>query len=207
MIQKKFKQIYLIRHGETEPNRNHVIQGSGLDAHLNAHGFQQAADFYSAYKHIPFDAIYTSALIRTKQSVSSFINARIPHFALVELNEISWGVKDGTKINAAEQIIYNSMLNDWKAGLLDRCFEKGESPNQVALRLKIAMKEINSSDFTTILMCIHGRALRILLCLMIGIPLREMEEFLHSNLCLYVLSYEDNNWKIVTRNDTSHLQI
>jgi len=205
MSASKGKKIYLIRHGETEPNRNHIIQGSGLDAPLNETGRKQADDFFYAYRHIPFDAIYTSALIRTHQSVSQFINSGIPHYGLGQLNEISWGVKDGTKIDSREQIIYNALLKDWEAGLLDQSFEKGESPNRVSIRLKEAISIIESKEYEQILICIHGRAMRILLCILFKIPLTRMEEFLHSNLCLYILEFDGSDWIIKLRNDTTHL--
>ncbi len=200
------KKLYIIRHGETEPNRHHIIQGSGLDAPLNETGMQQAADFFMAYRHIPFDAVFTSALIRTWQSVDGFLRKGIPHYPVKNLNEISWGVKDGTRIDPSEQKIYNSMLSDWKAGLLDRSFDKGESPNMVASRMKLAVEDLLQTDFKTILMCIHGRALRILLCLLMKKSLTEMETFLHSNLCLYILSFDGQNWAIELENDTHHLQ-
>jgi broad specificity phosphatase PhoE len=200
------KKLYIIRHGETEPNRQHIIQGSGLDAPLNETGIRQAADFFLAYRHVPFDAVYTSALIRTWQSVDGFLKKGIPHFPMKDLNEISWGLKDGTRIDSSEQKIYNSMLSDWRAGLLDRSFEKGESPNTVAIRMKLAMNILMDSDFKTILMCIHGRALRILLCILLKRNLAEMESFIHSNLCLYILSFDGQSWTIELENDTHHLQ-
>jgi probable phosphoglycerate mutase len=200
------KRLYIIRHGETDPNRNKIIQGSGLDAPLNQKGRNQALDFYKAYNHIPFQKVYTSNLIRTWQSVEKFIQNGIPHSPLKELNEISWGVKDGTKIDQKEQKIYTHMINQWKSGSLDVCFEAGESPNQVAKRLNSAMKSIlKEGNEDVILMCIHGRALRILLCILLEKSLSDMEDFLHSNLCLYILSWDGKNWKIELENDTSHI--
>ena len=200
------KQWYIIRHGETEPNRRQIIQGSGLDAPLNETGHRQARDFFSAYRHIPFDSVYTSALIRTHESVMPFLELGIPHIRLAELNEISWGSKDGTRIEPGEISVYNSLVNDWKAGLLDRSFEKGESPNEVAKRLRRAIDQLMPIPEKLSLMCIHGRTLRILLCVLTGKPLSEMETFLHSNLSLYILSLRDGIWTIDLRNDTSHLR-
>jgi probable phosphoglycerate mutase len=200
------KKLYLVRHGETEPNRLGIIQGSGLDASLNARGIRQANDFFLAYKHISFDAIYTSALIRTHQSVEQFLALGIHHEIRKDLNEISWGIKDGTRIDPQEQIVYNRMIQDWKAGLLDRSFDMGESPNQVAKRLRTVIGEVNNSTAKTLLMCIHGRALRIFLCLLLSRPLSQMEDFLHSNLCLYILVFDGKSWKLELENDTQHLQ-
>ena len=39
------KDIYLIRHGETDYNRMGVVQGSGIDADLNELGNRQAQAF------------------------------------------------------------------------------------------------------------------------------------------------------------------
>jgi broad specificity phosphatase PhoE len=200
------KQWYIIRHGETEPNRLQIIQGSGLDAPLNETGRRQALDFYSAYKHIPFDSIYTSALIRTHQSVGPFLEKGIPHISLPALNEISWGDKDGTRIEPHEQSIYNTMVRDWKAGLLDRAFDNGESPNMVAKRLRPAISELMQRPDKISLVCIHGRTLRILLCLLTEKPVSEMESFLHTNLSLYLLSYKNGKWQVDLNNDTSHLR-
>lgn len=199
------KQWYIIRHGETEPNRLQIIQGSGIDAPLNETGLRQARDFFAAYRHIPFDSVYTSSLIRTRQSVQAFLDTGIPHVAMKELNEISWGEKDGTRIDADEQQVYFTMVRDWKAGLLDRAFVNGESPNMVVKRLQIALLELLQRPDRLSLMCIHGRTLRILLCLLTETPLQEMEKFLHSNLSLYVLSLLNGKWEIEIRNDTTHL--
>jgi len=200
------KQWYIIRHGETEPNRLQIIQGSGLDAPLNETGKKQAADFYTAYRHIPFEAVYTSALIRTHQTVAQFIESGIPQIISSNLNEISWGEKDGTRIEPGEKTLYSNLVRDWKAGLLDRGFEKGESPNMVAKRLAKAIESMMEDPFQTSLVCIHGRTMRILLCMLTGISISEMESFLHTNLSLYILSFRNGKWEIDTHNDTSHLR-
>ena len=42
------KDIYLIRHGETEYNRKRVVQGSGIDADLNELGQEEWAKLHYA---------------------------------------------------------------------------------------------------------------------------------------------------------------
>jgi broad specificity phosphatase PhoE len=85
------KKIYLVRHGQTEFNKKGIVQGSAVNSSLNDTGRAQAHAFYQAYKHIPFDAVYTSALNRSIESVQAFIDQSIPHFIRPGLNEISWG--------------------------------------------------------------------------------------------------------------------
>ena len=138
------KTIYIIRHGETDYNRQGIVQGRGIDSSLNELGRQQALQFYRAYHHIQFDRIYTSELKRTHQSVDAFLKAGHQHHILPELNEIGWGLFEGLKGNAESKKVYQSIINDWSSGLLDRCVEGGETPNSVLKRQKIGLqKRIN----------------------------------------------------------------
>jgi probable phosphoglycerate mutase len=201
------KTIYIIRHGETDYNKQGIIQGGGIDSSLNELGRRQAQQFYQAYHHIQFDRIYTSELKRTHQSVAPFLNAGYHHHILPELNEINWGVFEGLKGNAASKEVYKAMINDWSSGLLDRSVEDGESPNSVFKRQKIGLQKILSTDDQTILICMHGRALRIFLCLLTDTPLREMDQFHHQNLTLYQLEYDGQKFEIINANCSKHLRI
>jgi len=53
----------------------------------------------------------------------------------------------------------------------------------------------------------HGRAMRLLLCLLTGKPLSEMESFPHQNLVLYKVTYDGNKFEIVDFNDSEHLKV
>ncbi len=202
------KKIYLIRHGQTEYNRRGVVQGSGIDAPLNEVGQMQAQAFYDAYHQMPFQKVYTSVLQRSIQSVQSFLNNGLPHTKLAGLNEINWGVKEGKVPTSEEHSYYTEITDGWKAGKLDVAIEGGESPIMVQERQKEALKQIlDHQDEELILICMHGRAIRIFLCLMLSRDLREMDDFPHSNLGLYLLTYdyEREQFSLEQTNDTSHL--
>ena len=201
------KTIYIIRHGETDYNKQGVIQGRGIDSSLNEMGQQQALQFYRAYHHIGFDIIYTSELKRTHQSVAAFLKAGYKHHILSEFNEIGWGMFEGLKGDYESKRAYQSIINDWSSGLLDRCIEGGESPNSVLKRQKVGLQKILSTNDTTILICMHGRALKIFLCLLTDTPLSKMDQFYHQNLTLYQLEYGGQKFQVVKENCTKHLWI
>ncbi|WP_234735285.1 histidine phosphatase family protein [Tellurirhabdus bombi] len=204
----KQKKIYLIRHGETDYNRRGVVQGSGVDADLNAMGRAQAAAFYQAYQHIAFDKIYTSKLRRTLQSVEQFIEAGIAYESHEGLNEISWGLREGKMPNSLDNEYYRDLINNWNNGNTDMPTEQGESPEDVMHRQKPVIDLIISRpEESTVLVAMHGRAIRILLPWLIGQPLSTMDQFEHSNLCLYILtySYETSEFTIEVSNDSTHL--
>ena len=78
---------------------------------------------------------------------------------------------EGLKGNAESKKVYQSIINDWSSGLLDRCVEGGETPNSVLKRQKIGLQKIISTMDKTILICMHGRALKIFLFLLTNTPL------------------------------------
>jgi len=200
------KKIYLVRHGQTDFNLQNIVQGSGVDTSLNETGRAQAAAFFETYKHVPFDKVYTSVLKRSQESVKSFLELGIPTEALAGLNEISWGTKEGHKITPEEDEYYHYMLKQWQLGNTSARIENGESPEDVVRRMKPAMDYILSKpEEQTILICMHGRAIRILLCYLLNYPLKSMDMFEHRNLCLYLLNYSGNMFT-VERYDTDHLR-
>ncbi len=202
------KTIYIVRHGETEYNKQGIIQGSGIDSDLNETGRKQADQFHQAYHHIQFDAIYTSELKRTQQSVAAFVAGGMSIRILSELNEINWGVFEGLKGTPDSHKVYLAMTEDWKAGLLDRSVDRGETPNELQRRQTVGLEKIMAqSKENTILIAMHGRAMRSFLCLMTGTPLHRMDEFKHHNLCLYKLKYTGQNFKVVEHNCSKHLWI
>ena len=207
LIYSEKKTIYIIRHGETDFNKMNIVQGSGVDTDLNETGENQASKFYVWYKNVPFDKIYVSALRRTKQSVNSFIEAGIPYESLKELNEISWGVFEGKLQTPEQRAIYWDTVNKWNKGDEHAKIEEGESPNELQQRQKVALERILQNPAEKlILVCMHGRALKSLMCLLMNKSIASMEEFPHTNLGLYQLEYENGTFTLIKQNDASHLE-
>lgn len=202
------KKIYLVRHGQTDFNLKGIVQGSGVDADLNDFGRLQAEAFYQKYKDISFDKIYTSTLRRSWQSVEKFINKGISWEKLEGLNEISWGNREGQAITPEEDAYYHRMLDFWRNGETHHRIEGGESPEDVVYRQQIAMNHILAQEHEScILICMHGRAMRILLTHILNYPLKDMDLFEHENLCLYELAYTGTMFQITNYNDVSHLEL
>ena len=208
MAQKKkllSKKIYLVRHGETEYNRTGIVQGSGVNSSLNDNGCKQAELFFKAYHDFPFQKIYTSSLKRTIQSVQKFIDKGIPHQILPGLNEISWGKSEGIPFSQETNKMYYGIIDAWRNGSIYEKLDGGESPVEVKARQETAIKMIMEGEETCILVCMHGRAMKILLAWVTGHSVADMDNYDHENLSLYVLSHNGNGFEIEKRNDISHL--
>ena len=177
-----------------------------MDSSLNATGLAQAQAFFEMYSEVPFDKVYTSSLKRTAQTVAQFIDRGIPHEALPGLNEISWGTNEGQKITPEEDAYYHWMLQQWQGGNTALRIQGGESPDEVASRQQPVIDKILADNKDkTILICMHGRALRILMCQLLKYPMKSMDMFEHSNLCLYLLEFTGFHFSVKKYNDTAHL--
>lgn len=201
------KKVYLIRHGQTDFNLQNVVQGSGIDSALNLTGQAQAEKFYQHYRHLPFDKVYTSALKRSQESVAGFTRDGLPTEAHAALNEINWGTREGTKITLEEDQYYHDMLRAWQEGKTELPIAGGESPNDLADKQRKFLKLLLSRpEEKNVLICMHGRAMRIFLCLLLNYPLRCMDVFEHKNLGLYVLHYTGSFFRVAEYLNLEHLQ-
>jgi broad specificity phosphatase PhoE len=201
------KTLYIVRHGQTDLNKQGIVQGRGRDTDLNDEGRRQADLFYNAYKNIPFDKIYISALKRTQQSIQHFIDLGIPYEKLPGLDELAWGVFEGQPNTPETKAAFLQIMRDWVSGKLDSKFEKGESPNEVKLRQLEALQIIMShTEEENVLICMHGRAMRLFLCLLTGKPLTEMDNYPHQNLVLYKVAFDGEKFEITDFNNAEHLK-
>ena len=196
-------KLYIIRHAETEYNRKGIIQGSEVDSDINDIGESQANSFYEYYNDINFDKIYVSDLKRTFQTIRRFTENGSSYEKLKEFNEISWGVNQGKSDDLED---YAKLIDTWLAGNLDNKFEEGESPNEMSVRLVKGFDKVLDDDHDTVLLCIHGRALRILLSKIIDNDLTKMDKYVHSNTGLYILEYKNGKYEILGSNLRNHLE-
>ena len=199
------KQVFIIRHGETEYNRLGIVQGSGVDSDLNDIGRSQARAFYEHYRDYPFDVVLTSRLKRTHQTVEPFLQRGLPWEQFEEINEISWGDLDGTPSSPEMHAIYRKVVGEWRKGNLAARHGNGESAAEMGARLLRFATHLRQRAENQILVCAHGRAIRGLVCLLLDQPLSQMDSFGHENTGLYQLTFQNDAFRMELANDTRHL--
>lgn len=183
MIQK---EIYVIRHGQTDHNALGIVQGKGVNLSLNSTGYKQAEAFYKHYRQVPFEAIYTSTLKRAQESVSGFTTQGISTTAFPELDEISWGNLEGLQNTLESDAAFQQLLVKWRNGDVHaKASPNAESPFDLQQRQNIFIEYLRNTPHSKVLIATHGRFIRAFMCTLTGQPLSNMEKFNHANLCLY----------------------
>ena len=87
--------LYIIRHGKTDWNTRHKLQGR-TDVPLNAEGRQMAEAAREAYRDVHFDICYSSPLIRARETAEILLRGRnIPILTDDRLAEMSFGDYEG----------------------------------------------------------------------------------------------------------------
>ena len=201
-----YQRIFLVRHGETDPNAQGIVQGGGIDADLNANGHEQAEQLYQAYGRETFVAVVGSGLRRTHQTLAPFVRAGHALVTHPGLNEMSWGVLEGAATDERVRAYYRDINDRWAAGELDARIEGGESPLEVAQRAQAALRELLLQYPTGDLFIVsHGRLLRILLAELLGYGLQRMHWFGHKNTGVNLLLRARDRFVALKLNDTLHL--
>lgn len=213
-MQKRPLKLFLVRHGETELNARNVVQGGGIDAGLNEVGKLQANAFYEYYKKTEFVGLYCSTLLRTYQTLMPFIENGSTIRRFKELNELGWGKIEGEAVRGPAYHTLRAANLNWDAGNFDYAPPGGETPIQARNRSLSVLKAIIHTHYATggnVLICTHGRLLRVILSNLLGYGMQYMQLFRHANTGLNILTYTKPDLKpdIVYAeclNDLRHLQ-
>ena len=90
--------LFLARHGETEDNAAHILQGQ-LPGKLSHQGIEQAKDLALELKDTTFEYIISSDLARCVHTADIINEGRdIPHIQTPLLRERDWGSFTGKAI-------------------------------------------------------------------------------------------------------------
>lgn len=158
--------LYLIRHAQTEYNRNHQYIG-GRSSHLaiNENGWEQARMLgqWMAEKNFPLHHLYCSTAKRAKQTLEGiqevFPIEQVQYSA--ELEELSQGDWEGQLRN---EIYSKELLETINSNNYRFKAPNGESQEEVENRMyQFIEKEILPYDRKNIVMLTHGMAIKCLL--------------------------------------------
>ncbi len=203
-------RFYFIRHGETDYNRNRIIQGRKINSTLNETGESQAEAVGRRLSSVPVDVIYASPMRRTRETAAAIAahhpSARVRY--LEDLEEMSWGVFEGEPLSSDVSVAFEKMNDLWNQGDYETPIEGGESISQVQRRsLRALDTMLAESKGKDIVVVTHGRLLRVLLASALdGYGLERMGEIQHANTSVNEVLFDGDRFEPILLNCTAHLE-
>ena len=195
----------LVRHGETEWNREHRIQGHA-DASLNATGIEQARCLASRLAGTRIDATYTSDVSRTRKTAEIVVEGRgIEVRELSDLRERNYGRWEGVTQEEWQAADPEGFAH-WKRSPDTYTPPGGESLEEVLVRASRAAEYIKEQHLNddSIVVVGHGASLLVLVVHLLDLPLTYRNNFTLGNTSLSVLDVGTEHTVIQLWNDTSH---
>lgn len=203
-------RLLLVRHGETEWNRQQQFQGQ-IDIPLNDNGKQQAQQAAEFLKDIQIDSAVTSPLLRPKETAEIILQFH-PDVTLQlndRLKEIAHGLWEGKFESEIEQE-FPGMLQQWKNAPETVQMPEGENLQDIWNRSIPAWQAIVRSipPNTTCLVVGHDAINKAVMCHLFGLGPEHFWNFKQGNGSVTVIDYPngpDALPVIESANITSHL--
>ena len=206
--------LVLTRHGLTERSDPEQHLGQGIDIGLSAAGRAQAAALAGRIADEHFDRIVASPLRRAMETAGAVARGRPmePDSRLMEMDYGAWEGLTYEEIDAGDA----ASRARWVADPGSIACPKGESGADVAARARSFLVDLlgwaadRPGDDPVVLAVAHSTLNRVLLCVAVGVPVREYRRrFTQSQANLTVLRWptgaRPEEARILTVNDVSHV--
>lgn len=161
----------LVRHGETDWNRDGRIQGQ-TDVPLNDRGREQARQLAEELEGSEFDAVYASDLVRARETAEIVAAwTGLPVVVDADLRELNFGAWEGMTADEIRSR-WPEAFDRWTTVGLER-YDGGESHDELASRVLAAARRLAAThQGGQILLVAHGGPLRAILMEAHGLDFR-----------------------------------
>ena len=152
-------ELLLIRHGETDMNRELRFQGQ-VNVALNATGLEQARRLAARLKREQADAVYVSDLLRARQTAGPIADElALPPVADSGLREQAFGRVDGMRVDDIKRE-HPEAWAGWLRFDEDFAMPEGESTRAFHARVMEALQRVvGAHPEQTVVVVTHGGVL------------------------------------------------
>ena len=191
-------RIYLARHGQTDWNADHRLQGA-TDTVLNGAGREQAAKLAERLRGLKMDAVYSSTLRRSQETANT-IRGSVPLEALAGLNERRLGMFEGRRVDATDPVTAREYAR--RSQEPDDTLDGGESLTQFFDRVRATVMAIRTGRASgTILIVGHGGTNQMIVRTLLDLSTQQAQSFEQANDDLYLIELGRGSparlWKLI----------
>jgi len=203
-------RLLLVRHGETDWNREGRFQGQ-IDIPLNANGRAQAEAASTFLAPVCIERAYTSCMARPRQTAEAILSAHpgVPLTSTTGLVEIGHGLWEG-RLEREIAEGWPELLNDWKRAPETVQMPEGETIHDVWDRSLATWTRIAASlgSDETALVVAHDAVNKAILCALLGLTPADIWAIKQGNGGVTVIDYPNGPGErpvVAAMNLTSHL--
>ncbi len=153
-------KLLIIRHGEAEGNRDHLIM-SRKDVPLTELGQTQANSLIDQLKEFKVDKIFSSPQLRAKDTIRPYAESKHMEITIDDrLMEIDFGDLIGRHPDSTEKDYgrtADEMLNSYE---YDLSRHDGETSIQVNERVQSFIESLKKLDYETVIITTHDGIIR-----------------------------------------------
>jgi len=181
-------RVILVRHGESELNRDGIFYG-WLDPALTGTGRKQAEDTKKIMENIHYDEIYTSDLVRARETAEIINHRELPLVEKRELRELNFGIFEGMKY---KEILkkYPREETLWRENWKDYNYETGESVRELQKRSVEFLEKTHEED-KDILVVAHWGVINCILSHYLTGGLEGYWKFATENCGVTIINFKD----------------
>jgi alpha-ribazole phosphatase len=197
--------IYLIRHGKIhreDDQRRYIGQ---IDLPLAKEGISQAQNLQKRFERADISAVYCSSLLRSIQTAKIIVDSRsLPIILREDLREINMGEWEGCTFGEIAQ----RFPNEFKARGVDIVSYRvpgGESFADCNRRAVAALEDIMVSTSGNLMIIGHAGLNRLLLCHMLGMPIKNIFRIGQDYGCLNVIQCGNTGYQVKLMNGSGRI--
>ena len=198
-------RIILIRHGETDANKEGRFQGAS-DSRLNETGLCQAEALGRRFASEKIDAIYSSPQTRAVQTATPIAHAlSLPIETLEGLRELDIGELDGLQADDLRGR-YSHVLDQWRTNVSVLTMPGGESIVGLQQRTWQAVLQIREKhEGNTVAAVSHNFAIQSILIKALGMDLRNFQRIRQDLAAISEIDFRNSEPTLKSLNDKCHL--
>lgn len=198
------KKIYVVRHGETQWNREEVFRGT-KDIPLNEIGKKQAERVGLYFSHMPVNRIISSPLSRalqTAEAISKTTNAAVD--TMEEFTDMNFGIWEGLALREVEER-FPLDFSLWKASPDKLRIENGETLAMVRDRISAGLANIDYDREDMVVIVTHRVICKIFILYALGTGNDHFWDMKYDPGSITLLEWNNNRHTLIFSNDTCHL--
>lgn len=197
-------KIYIVRHGETQWNKEEIFRGR-QDVPLNERGKEQATKTASFFQDKGIKRIFSSPLSRAFDTARTIGDTlAVPVTVSQEFNDMAFGRWEGLTLEEVEKT-YRRELDIWRFWPQKFRITGAENLTRVRKRIIIGLRDVFETDGSAVIVT-HRVICKVVILHLLGVANEHFWKMKCDPACISLVVKEGGRSSLHFLNETCHLK-